>query len=82
MKRDSKRLEIHLLDERERERKAKYFVFLQHVLNELLQGVPATALQNVWFMHDGEPVQFSITVRNHLHPAHPGRWIEHDEPVS
>ncbi|GFV15589.1 hypothetical protein TNCV_4836151 [Trichonephila clavipes] len=26
---------------------AKYLVFLQHVIPELLQGVPATALQNV-----------------------------------
>ncbi|GFU40869.1 uncharacterized protein TNCV_2466641 [Trichonephila clavipes] len=40
----------------------------------LLQGVPDTAQQNVWFRHDGSPAHFSNSVRHHLHPAYPGGW--------
>ncbi|GBM11271.1 hypothetical protein AVEN_267832-1 [Araneus ventricosus] len=32
---------------------ARYLVFLQHVLAELLQSMPATVQRGMWFMHDG-----------------------------
>ncbi|GFW77992.1 hypothetical protein TNCV_2490361 [Trichonephila clavipes] len=41
----------------------------------LQQEVPATAHQNLWLLHDGEPVHFSKVVRNHGHATYPGRWI-------
>ncbi|GFY10793.1 hypothetical protein TNCV_1123161 [Trichonephila clavipes] len=35
-------------------------------IEDIIQEVPATAYQNVWFIHDGTPVPFSVVVRNHL----------------
>ncbi|GFT86477.1 hypothetical protein TNCV_3259721 [Trichonephila clavipes] len=32
--------------------KEKCLVFLKHIFPELLQGIPITAHQNVWFMHE------------------------------
>lgn len=61
---------------------AKYLVFLQHVLPDLLQGIPATVRQNMLFMHDGAPAHFSIAVRNHLDATYPGRWIGRGGPVA
>ncbi|GFX44153.1 uncharacterized protein TNCV_4119491 [Trichonephila clavipes] len=53
-----------------------------HVLPELLQGVLAIAHQKVWFIHDGTPVHFTITVRNHQKTTQSGRWIGCVGPVT
>ncbi|GFV85787.1 hypothetical protein TNCV_2004071 [Trichonephila clavipes] len=47
-----------------------------------LKGVPATAHQNAWFMHDGAPAHFSIAVRYNLNVTYPDRWIGCSGPVS
>ncbi|GFV70759.1 uncharacterized protein TNCV_2023231 [Trichonephila clavipes] len=38
------------------------------------KGVLVTAHQNVWFKHDGTPVQLIVGCK-HLHVTYPGRWL-------
>ncbi|GFV88048.1 hypothetical protein TNCV_3241981 [Trichonephila clavipes] len=60
--------------------RAKYFVFLQHVLLEMLQGVPATTHQEMGFMHDG--AHFLIVEHSHLHGTFPRYRIGRSERVA
>lgn len=55
----------------ERLNDAQYLVFLQHVLRDLLQGMPTPMSQNTWFMYESTPTYFSIMVRNHLDARYP-----------
>ncbi|GFX42182.1 hypothetical protein TNCV_3003231 [Trichonephila clavipes] len=57
------------------------FFFLQYVLPELLQVVPATAYKKVWLIHDGESVHVSIVTRNHVHATYSRIWIGQGEPI-
>ncbi|GFW13183.1 uncharacterized protein TNCV_4120841 [Trichonephila clavipes] len=77
----AKRMQEHIFLP-ERLNDTKYLVFLQHILPELLQIVPATAYQDVWFLHDGAPAHFSIAVRNLLHATYSGGCIGLGEPVT
>ncbi|GBN98902.1 hypothetical protein AVEN_119552-1 [Araneus ventricosus] len=36
----------------------------------------------MWFMHNGAPAQFSITVRHFLNATYPARWIGRCGPVA
>lgn len=60
----------------------KYLIFLQQVLPDLLQHVPANVRRIMWFQHDGAPAHFSRNVRNYLDTAFPNRWIGRGGPVS
>ncbi|GBM14242.1 hypothetical protein AVEN_167324-1 [Araneus ventricosus] len=52
---------------------SKYLDFLQHVLPDLLQRIETTVRQNMWFMYNGAPADFSIVVRNHLDATYPSK---------
>ncbi|GFX82926.1 hypothetical protein TNCV_4937961 [Trichonephila clavipes] len=39
------------------------------LLLELLQEVPATTHQIVWFLHNGAPAYFSVALRDHIDAA-------------
>ncbi|GBM15224.1 hypothetical protein AVEN_144021-1 [Araneus ventricosus] len=52
---------------------AKYLVFLQHAIPDMLQEIPTTVGQNMWFMHDGARAHISIAMRNHLDATNPER---------
>lgn len=58
-----------------------YLVFLQEVLPELLNHVPALIRRRMWFQHDGAPAHFSVDVRNALNIMYPGRWIGRGGPI-
>ncbi|GFY12404.1 hypothetical protein TNCV_1798261 [Trichonephila clavipes] len=49
---------------------------------ELLQGVAATAHQNVWFMHHGAAAHFSIAVHTHLNITYTEGWIGRNRPIA
>lgn len=61
---------------------ATYRIFLEHVLPRLLQAVPLPIQSDMWFMHDGAPAHFAITVRNFLNATYPARWIGRGGPVA
>ncbi|GFV26285.1 hypothetical protein TNCV_2755591 [Trichonephila clavipes] len=50
------------------------------LIPELLQGIPTTVHQNLWFMPDGARTHFSIAVYNHLHGAY--SRVGRGEPVA
>ncbi|GFW19715.1 uncharacterized protein TNCV_1606051 [Trichonephila clavipes] len=54
-------------------------VFLNEVLTEFLDDIPLAAKQRLWFQH--EMGLRSISVRNWLDIAYPGRWIGRQGPV-
>ena len=58
-----------------------YLDFLQHHLNGLLDNVPLNVRANMWFMHDGAPPHFRITVRDYLNFVFPERWIGRAGPI-
>lgn len=60
---------------------ATYLIFLQQVLPELLQPVPANIQDRMWFQHDGAPPHFSLDVRRYLDFRFPGRWIGRGGPT-
>ncbi|GFW44067.1 uncharacterized protein TNCV_998321 [Trichonephila clavipes] len=45
------------------------------LLSELLHGIPATAHQNVWFMHDDAPTYFSIALSSYFRATYPDCFI-------
>ena len=49
--------------------------FLKEDLPQLLQEVPLMTRHSMWFMHDGAPEHFSITVRQYLDRVYNNRWI-------
>lgn len=54
----------------------KYFVFLQHVLRDLMLGIPATVRQKMWFILNGASAHLAIAVRNHINATYPGKCIK------
>lgn len=57
--------------------------FLQNTLPLLLEDLPISTRQGLWYMHDGAPPHFSVDVREYLHEQYPNRWIGRgdDAPV-
>jgi hypothetical protein len=51
-------------------------------LAQLLEEVPLTIRQRMWFLHDGAPAHFSLTAREHLNNTFPHRWIGRGGPVA
>lgn len=37
--------------------------------------------QNVWFMHDGGPVYYSVAVHEHVNESYPHPWIDRDRNI-
>lgn len=54
---------------------ANYDVFLQHIMLVLMQGIPATVRQNMWFMHNGTPAYFMIAVLKDFDAIYLSWWI-------
>jgi hypothetical protein len=52
-----------------------YRHFLENDLPTLLEDLPLVIRAHMWFMHDGDPPHFSITVREFLDNMYPVRWI-------
>ncbi|GFU27751.1 hypothetical protein TNCV_516301 [Trichonephila clavipes] len=55
---------------------------IQHVLPELMLGVPATVYRNVRIMQEGVSADFSITMCNHLYATYAEKWIGRGGPVA
>jgi hypothetical protein len=60
----------------------RYRNFLENDLAQLLEEVPLTIRQRMWFLHDGAPAHFSLTAREHLNNIFPHRWIGRGGPVA
>lgn len=58
-----------------------YLAFLQNVLPELLDDVPYGDRLEMWYMHDGAPPHYSISVRDYLNQMYPDRWIGRGGPT-
>ncbi|CAK1591656.1 unnamed protein product [Parnassius mnemosyne] len=58
-----------------------YLNFLQNDLQELLNDVPLSDLQNMWFQNDGCPAHYARPVREYLNQEYPGRWIGRLGPI-
>ena len=59
-----------------------YLIFLQEVLNELLEDVPLDIRRRLWFQHDGAPPHFEGAVRDHLNRCFGQRWIDRGGPIA
>jgi hypothetical protein len=59
-----------------------YLNFIVSTLLELLEDVPLRGRAQMWFMHDGAPPHFTITVREHLHNTYPEQWIGHGGTIT
>jgi len=59
-----------------------YLIFLEHVLDPFLEGVPLNVRQEMWFQHDGAPPHFSLDVRRHLNRRFGQRWIGRGGPTA
>lgn len=57
-----------------------YRQFLEETLPQLLENIPLQTRQNMWFMHDGAPAHFSLTVREHLNATFGQQWIGRGGP--
>jgi hypothetical protein len=60
----------------------RYRDFLKTVLPGLLEDVPLTVRQRLWFQHDGAPAHYREDVRQCLNATYPGRWIEGAAPIA
>lgn len=52
-----------------------YLNFLRDELPELLEDLPINIRQHLYFMHDGAPAHYRVTVHKFLNEAFPNRWI-------
>lgn len=59
-----------------------YLDFLQNHLPQLLQHVPHTIRNRMWFLHDGAPVHHTAPIHNYLNNMFPNRWIGRGGPFS
>ena len=59
-----------------------YLQFLQQNLNDLLENVPLQIKNQMRFMHDGAPQNFSNLVRQHLSNTFGNQWIGRGGPIS
>ncbi|GBL74852.1 hypothetical protein AVEN_243700-1 [Araneus ventricosus] len=62
---------------------ANYLIFLQQVLQHLLDDTHVSAAMRspMWFQHDGAHAQYSIDLRLHLNATYGQQWIRRDGPV-
>ncbi|EZA47402.1 hypothetical protein X777_16327, partial [Ooceraea biroi] len=58
-----------------------YLRFLRNDLPNLLDDVSLQQRQRMWFMHDGAPAHFLLSVRRYLNRRYGERWIGRGGPV-
>lgn len=58
-----------------------YLNFLRDDLPELLEDLSLDIRQHLYFMHDGAPAHYRVTVREFLNETIPNRWIGRGGPV-
>ncbi|GBP60453.1 hypothetical protein EVAR_37489_1 [Eumeta japonica] len=58
-----------------------YLNFLQNDLPELLEDVPLSDVQNMWFKNYGCPAHYIRPIREYLNEEYPERWIGRLGPV-
>lgn len=58
-----------------------YLNFLRDDLPELLEDLPLDIRQLLYFMHDGAPAHYRVTVREFSNETFPNRWIGRGGPV-
>lgn len=61
---------------------ASYLEFLETTFGNLMDDVPLQERRDSWFMHDGAPPHFAITVRQYLNQHFPDRWLGRGGPVA
>ena len=59
----------------------QYLRFLRSDLPNLLEDVPMRQCQQMWFMHDGAPAHFHLSVRRYLNRRYGERWIGRGGPA-
>lgn len=59
-----------------------YLDFLQNHLPILLEDVPLSVRNNMWFLHDGAPVHHTGPIQNYLNEKFPDRWIGRGGPIA
>jgi hypothetical protein len=59
-----------------------YRHFLENDLPTILEDLPLVIRAHMWFMHDGAPPHFSITIREFLDNVYPARWIARGGPTA
>jgi hypothetical protein len=59
-----------------------YPQFLREELPVMLEDVPLTVRQKMWFQHDGAPAHYSLRVRRFFTDSYPQRWIGRGGPVA
>ena len=59
----------------------QYLRFLQNHLPNLLEDVPWRQRQQMWFMHDGAPAHFHLSVSRYLNRRYGDWWIGRGGPV-
>lgn len=63
-----------------RQNSENYLIFLQNNFPDLLEDIPLATRHYMWFMHNGAPPHFSITIR-HLDMTYSNRWIDWRRPI-
>lgn len=58
-----------------------YFNFVQEILPERLQNVPAHIRRIMWFQQDGAPAHFRREVRELLNSTYGDQWIGREGPI-
>lgn len=66
----------HLLDCTFFPQRPNYLPFLQQIIPVLMQGIPATVCQNMFFMYDYAPAHFAIAVHKNLDARSPGGGLD------
>jgi hypothetical protein len=53
----------------------RYLTFLQEIMVELLEDLPLSLCQHMWFQNDGTPEHIPLFVRKHLNQTYGERWM-------
>ena len=59
-----------------------YLEFLKDAFVDLIEDLPLETRRDMYFMHDGAPPHFSVSVREHLNNVYPNRWIGRGGPIA
>lgn len=59
-----------------------YYQFLRETLPNLMEDIPLSHFQGIWYQHDGCPAHTVRTVREYLDTKYPYRWIGRLGPVA
>lgn len=59
-----------------------YYHFLTEILPDLLEDIPLSQIQGIWYQHDGCPAHTTRDVRGYLDEEYPRRWIGRLGPIA